>query len=165
MQKRLNLYFTAKKSVAINSSLSLINMAANRKAISSIGGVMPKLTINGRTADAHEGKRLVLAIEETGIHIGHRCGGNARCTTCRVKFIKGEPQQMTRAEYQKLTERELFGKFRLSCQIVCRHDMEVQPQMTLESEGWSDTGPTPLPIVAPEAKWFSVEQLQKERDL
>lgn len=121
---------------------------------------MPKLTIDGTTAEVTEGKRLVLAIEETGVNIGHRCGGNARCTTCRVQFIKSEPDTMTHAEYHKLIERDLFGKFRLSCQIVCNHDMEVMPQMTLESEGWNDTGPAPEPTVMPEAAWFPIEQLK-----
>jgi len=125
---------------------------------------VPKLAVNGKISEIPGNKRLVVAIEEIGINIGHRCGGNARCTTCRVKFVEGEPEQMTRAEYQKLNERKLFGKFRLSCQILCSHDMEVQPQMTLESEGWSDTGPSPLPTVAPEAKWFSIENLQKEQN-
>ena len=121
---------------------------------------MPKLTVNGKTSEVSDNKRLVLAIEETGVNIGHRCGGNARCTTCRVKFIAGEPQKMTRAEYEILKNRDLFGKFRLSCQIVCNHDMEVQPQMTLESQGWSDTGPTPQSMVMPEANWFPVEELE-----
>jgi len=31
---------------------------------------MPKLTINGKTIDVESGKRLVLAIEEAGIHSG-----------------------------------------------------------------------------------------------
>ena len=121
---------------------------------------MPKLTVDEKTIEVPSGKRLVLAIEETGTNIGHRCGGNARCTTCRIKFLKGEPHRMTRAEYQKLTERDLFGKFRLSCQIICEYDMEVMPQMTLESEGWSDTGPAPETTVVPEAEWFSIEQLK-----
>jgi ferredoxin len=121
---------------------------------------MPKLTINGQTQEVPEGKRLVLAIEESGVNIGHRCGGNARCTTCRVKFIQGDPEKMTRAEYEKLKERDLFGKFRLSCQIICDHDMEVQPQMTLESEGWSDTGPEPAKTVTPEQEFYTVDELK-----
>lgn len=121
---------------------------------------MPTLTVDGKTTDVAARKRLVLAIEESGVNIGHRCGGNARCTTCRVQFLNGEPQQMTRAEFQKLKERDLLGKSRLSCQIVCDRDMEVMPQMTLESEGWSDTGPAPEPIVMPEAEWFPLEQLK-----
>ena len=123
---------------------------------------MPKLIINEQTYEVREGKRLVLAIEESGINIGHRCGGNARCTTCRVRFFKGEPDQMTRAEYGKLLERNLFGEYRLSCQIVCNNDMDVLPQMTLESEGWSDTGPPPNTQVTPEAEWFPIDQLKSK---
>ncbi len=116
---------------------------------------MPKLTVAGKTAEWSTDKRLVNAIEDMGIHIGHRCGGIARCTTCRVTFIAGEPDTMTEAEYQKLSERGLLGQYRLSCQILCTHDMEVEPVMTLENqEGWSDTGPRPADTVEPAAEWF-----------
>ena len=96
---------------------------------------MPKLTVGGKTVEVPQDQRLVLAIEESGVHIGHRCGGYAKCTTCRVEFESGEPGTMTQAEYEKLTERGLFGQYRLSCQIVCDQDMSVRPIMTLESEG------------------------------
>ena len=86
---------------------------------------MPRLTVEGRTVDVTEGQRLVLAIESQGIPIGHRCGGFARCTTCRVEFQAGEPDTMTKAEYAILSTRELLGQVRLSCQIVCDHDMSV----------------------------------------
>src|SRR5688572_17445712 len=78
---------------------------------------MPKLTVDGRTSDVAEGQRLVLAIESLGTPIGHRCGGFARCTTCRVEFESGEPETMTKAEYAILSTRELLGQARLSCQI------------------------------------------------
>lgn len=125
---------------------------------------MPKITVNGKTAEWGEGKRLVLAIEDMGINIGHRCGGQARCTTCRVEFISGEPDVMTVAEYEKLKERELLGQYRLSCQLKCFHDMEVQPQMTLESEGWSDTGPRPDDQVQPIAEWYPKAELMDGDD-
>ena len=41
--------------------------------------------------EAEDGKKLVLAIEDNGIDILHRCGGNARCTTCRVEVLDGDP--------------------------------------------------------------------------
>ena len=34
--------------------------------------------------DAEQGRKLVLAIEDAGVDILHRCGGNAKCTTCRA---------------------------------------------------------------------------------
>ena len=121
---------------------------------------MPNLTINGKTYTVEDGKRLVLAIEEQGINIGHRCGGNARCTTCQVVFKDGEPNTMTAAEYDKLLERELLGKARLACQITCDQDMNLSPVMTLESEGWSDTGPEPEETVTPASVWYPLEELK-----
>ena len=61
---------------------------------------MPKLTVDGvGDFEVPQGKRLVLALEdEAGIDQLHACGGNARCTTCRVEFVAGEPPQMTVAE-------------------------------------------------------------------
>lgn len=122
---------------------------------------MLKLTVNGKTVDVPAGKRLVLAIEEeANINIGHRCGGYARCTTCRVEFEAGEPEVMTEAEYNKLTERDLLGQVRLSCQIECDREMSVRPVMTLESEGWTDTGPPPEETVTPEAIWYPRDILE-----
>src|SRR6185436_4935408 len=88
---------------------------------------MPKLTVEGYgTFEVPNGKRLVLAIEQDAhVDILHACGGNARCTTCRVEFIDGEPTAMTAAEKERLAARGLTG-VRLSCQILCDHDMAVR---------------------------------------
>ena len=123
---------------------------------------MPKLTVDGRTAEVPEGQRLVLAIEAQGVQIGHRCGGNARCTTCRVEFLEGEPDTMTKAEYAVLKARDVLGQARLSCQIVCDHDMSVHPLMTMENQTWDSTGPAPDPTVQPAAEWFPKEQVERE---
>src|SRR6266536_2763028 len=81
---------------------------------------MPKLTVDGvGSFDVPQDKRLVLALEdEAGVDQLHACGGNARCTTCRVEFVAGEPDQMTAAEKQVLAARSLSG-VRLSCQMLC----------------------------------------------
>jgi Na+-transporting NADH:ubiquinone oxidoreductase subunit NqrF len=66
-------------------------------------------------------------------------------------FAEGEPEEMTAAEYAKLNERGLLGQYRLACQIVCNHDMVIaEVPMTLESQGWTDTGPIPEPTVTPD---------------
>lgn len=121
---------------------------------------MPKLTINGQTVEVDAEQRLVLAIEAAGIEIGHRCGGFARCTTCRVTFADGEPTTMTRAEYDKLAERGLLGQYRLSCQILCDHDMSIaEVAMTKSNQDWTDTGPAPEPTVTPEAVFHPLVEL------
>ena len=115
---------------------------------------MPKLTVDGYGAfDVESGRRLVLAIEQdAGVDILHACGGNARCTTCRVEFIDGEPTAMTKAEQTRLAEKGLSG-VRLSCQIVCDHDMAVRAISRLEGSGRPDPGKTPEPTIQPPPEW------------
>ena len=115
---------------------------------------MPKLTVEGfKTVDVEDGTRLVLGIEQdAGVDILHACGGNARCTTCRIEFVSGEPDQMTNAEKTKIEERSLTG-IRLSCQIVCDHDMTVRAISRLEGSGRPDPGGTPAPTIQPPPEW------------
>jgi ferredoxin len=121
---------------------------------------MPTLIVNGKSGNFQEDKRLVLAVEELGVAIGHRCGGNAKCTTCRVTFTSGEPDTMTRAEYDKLKEKGLLGQARLSCQLTCSQDMVVSAVMTLDNQSWTDTGPQPAETVMPEAVWLPTTELE-----
>ena len=115
---------------------------------------MPKLTVDGvGEFEVPAGKRLVLALEEeAGVDVLHACGGNARCTTCRVEFIDGEPEKMTAAEKQVLTARGLTG-VRLSCQIQCDHDMNVRAISRLAGSGRKDAGHPPTPEIAPPPEW------------
>ena len=115
---------------------------------------MPKLTVEGSpTVEVESGKRLVLAIEQDAhVDVLHACGGNARCTTCRVEFIDGEPTKWTAAERQVLAARSVSG-VRLSCQIQCDHDMTVRAVSRLEGSGRPDPGPTPMPDITPPPVW------------
>jgi ferredoxin len=128
---------------------------------------MPKLTIQNQTFEVETGTRLVLAIEQAGIKIGHRCGGNARCTTCRVTFQAGEPEQMTEAEYKKLKQLDLYGEVRLACQIVVDHDMSVTPLVTADNQpAWNgETGPTPATEITPDPTTSSISELEEKTGL
>ncbi len=124
---------------------------------------MHELTIEGvGTFEVEEGTRLVRAIENCGVDVGHRCGGQAQCTTCRVQFAEGEPNVMTEAEYEKLTDIGQFDNMRLSCQIVVDRDMTVAPLMTVEDQGWDDPGPAPTITVEPTPEWFPIESLEAD---
>src|ERR1700691_3232329 len=108
---------------------------------------MPNITVEGvGSFDVPQGKRLVLALEdEAKVDQLHACGGNARCTTCRVMFIAGEPEKMTVAEKEVLTARGLIGQkgLRLSCQILCEGDMAVNVISRLAGSGRKDAGGRP----------------------
>ena len=115
---------------------------------------MPKVTIDGGgTFDVPLNKRLVLALEdECGIDQLHACGGNARCTTCRVEFVAGEPDAQSQAEKQVLAARGLTG-IRLSCQIPCDHDMTVRIISRLAGSGRPDAGARPSDTITPPPVW------------
>ncbi len=100
---------------------------------------MPTVTIEGQTPfEVEAGKKLVLAIEDSGYDILHRCGGIARCTTCKVHFLSGEPSEMNAEERATLEEDKLLGQYRLSCQIRVQGDMTLNPP-----DRASDRGITP----------------------
>jgi ferredoxin len=116
---------------------------------------VPTLTVEGfEPVEVPAGKRLVLAIEQDArVDVLHACGGNARCTTCRVEFIAGEPDTMTVAERNVLSARGVTG-VRLSCQILCNHDMTVRAISRLTGSGRPDPGPTPATEVTPPPEWI-----------
>ncbi|NLE81100.1 MAG: (2Fe-2S)-binding protein [Rhodococcus sp.] len=108
---------------------------------------MPKVEVTGeKVFDAAEGRRLVLAIEDAGIDILHRCGGNARCTTCRVEVLDGDAGPMTEAEASRLESvSERTDQTRLSCQVQVRDDLTVKVRNRLHQKPeLGDAGPRPI---------------------
>ena len=91
---------------------------------------MPKIeaeTATGPQAfEAEAGRKLVLAIEDAGIDILHRCGGNAKCTTCRVEILAGDPGEIGELERNRLAlETGLAENVRLSCQVHVNDDLKI----------------------------------------
>ncbi len=111
---------------------------------------MPRLNVEGfGEFEVAAGKRLVLALTEAGIDQLHACGGNARCTTCRVEFVEGEPTRMTQAERDCLAAKQVAG-VRLSCQIPCESDMTVRVISRFEGSGRKDAGSPVDAAIKPE---------------
>jgi ferredoxin len=93
-----------------------------------------------------EGRRLVLGIEDAAIDILHRCGGNARCATCRVEVLAGSPTPITEAEERRLSELKTRKETtRLACQIRVLDDLEVKIRRRLsQNPELGDAGPRPI---------------------
>src|SRR5678815_993658 len=109
---------------------------------------MPKIQAETATGvvetEAPDDKKLVLVLEDAGIDILHRCGGNARCTTCRVEILEGEPAEMGELERNRLAmEAELAPNVRLSCQIRVNSDLKVRVINQASVRGM-DPGPRPF---------------------
>lgn len=117
---------------------------------------MPKLTVDAvGSFEIADGKRLVQAlVDDAGTDQLHACGGFAKCTTCRVKFIDGEPEKMTQAEKDTLAARGITENgVRLSCQVVCDHDMSVELVSRLEGSGRKDQGSPVADQIEPDPVW------------
>lgn len=106
---------------------------------------MPRIEAEGiKTFEAQEGRRLVLALEDHGVDVLHRCGGLAKCTTCRVQVLEGDAGEMTERESTRLArEKDLAPNTRLSCQILCENDLTVRVLRRFSESGLSDPGPRP----------------------
>jgi ferredoxin len=98
---------------------------------------MPTIQVEGKGSfQAEEGKKLVLALEDNSVDILHRCGGNARCTTCRVEILEGDAGPIGEAEAAILDSKGITeSNIRLSCQIRVHTDLTVKPLMTASESG------------------------------
>ncbi len=109
---------------------------------------MPRIeaeTAEGLKAfDAERGRKLVLTIEDAGVDILHRCGGNARCTTCRVEVLAGDPGEIGEAERNRLAmETGLAENVRLSCQVRVIDDMKIR---VINQASVRNLAPGPRPV-------------------
>lgn len=105
---------------------------------------MPTVTVEGEKAfEVAPGTKLVLAIEDAGIDIMHKCGGNARCTTCRVQLVSGDAGPIEELERSRLARDESFGPdIRLACQVRVESDLTVNVLGRAAASG-SAAGPRP----------------------
>ena len=91
---------------------------------------MPKIVFPGkREVRVDEGVSILDAALGSGVSIYHTCGGNASCSTCRVRILKGAENlsEISEAEAQVLDSFDLKPPFRLGCQaIVSGGEVEVE---------------------------------------
>ena len=102
-------------------------------------------TAAGKVAfEVEEGRKLVLCLEDNGVDILHRCGGNAKCTTCRVEVLAGDPGEIGDAEKAILaTKTDLNDHTRLSCQVHVTDALHVNVVNQASVKG-IDAGPRPV---------------------
>jgi len=84
--------------------------------------------IDGSTAPIDEGETILHASLRAGIPHAHACGGQARCSTCRVQIVKGLDGCAPRTDKESvLAERLRFApEVRLACQTRVSADVTVR---------------------------------------
>jgi adenylate cyclase len=106
--------------------------------ITSQENIMPHISYlpDNRVIAAKSGDTILQTSLKNGIPHTHVCGGNARCTTCRVVILEGlENCSSPRNEKeQKLADRLHFTPFiRLACQTQIQGDVKVR-RLVLDDE-------------------------------
>ncbi|SDI41034.1 2Fe-2S iron-sulfur cluster-binding protein [Natribacillus halophilus] len=106
---------------------------------------MPTVHVDGyHSFEVEEGKKLVLALEDNDVDILHRCGGNAKCTTCRCEVLEGELDPKGEAEAAILNDKGITDpNIRLSCQNRVYSDLTVRPVKTATATN-TDPGRRPV---------------------
>ena len=101
---------------------------------------MPKITFHGeKTVDIESNKTILQCSLESGIKHAHVCGGNARCTTCRIFVLEGLENCAERNEKENLVaeKRRLEPRIRLACQtkitgdILCKRLVKDEEDIAL----------------------------------
>lgn len=97
---------------------------------------MPRLTYtNERSVEIPEGTSIVEASRTHGIPHTTVCGGNARCSTCRVAIIDGLERCSPRNEKEQAiaTLRNFPPNIRLACQTLVHGDVALR-RLVLDAE-------------------------------
>jgi 2Fe-2S ferredoxin len=91
---------------------------------------MPTLRFADRdvTLRVGEGETILDAALAHGVSLYHTCGGNASCSTCRVRVLEGADRlsPIESAEAQVLDAFDLKPPHRLACQSEIHGDVTVE---------------------------------------
>ena len=97
--------------------------------------------------NAETGETLLHASLRASIAHAHACGGNARCSTCRVLIVDGlEHCAPPNDKETRLAERLHFGPdIRLACQTTVSGDVELR-RLVLDAEDLEIVGSSPRSV-------------------
>jgi len=125
--------------------------------IDFMGEVQKEITVES-------GTKLLKALIDHETDVVHACGGNAKCTTCRVTIQKGVPTKKTQAQHDRFEKRIKAGATQydhpgvfLSCQVVVENDMTVSVSETFNSVIHDDHGKDTEDKITPDPVWLDHE--------
>jgi ferredoxin len=131
---------------------------------------MPKITVVDFMGDVQKefevesGTKLLKALIDHEVDIVHSCGGNAKCTTCRVTIHKGVPTKKTQAQHNLFERLIKSGQPQfdhpavfLSCQVVVENDMTVSASEPFNSVIHDSRGKDTKDEITPDPVWLDHE--------
>ncbi|MHA2236229.1 MAG: 2Fe-2S iron-sulfur cluster-binding protein [Candidatus Thorarchaeota archaeon] len=122
-----------------------------------MGEVQKEITVES-------GTKLLKGLMNSEVDIVHTCGGNAKCTTCRVTIHKGVPTKKTQAQQDRFERAINSGQPQfdhpavfLSCQVVVEDDMTVSASENFNSVIHDSRGKDTEDKVTPDPVWLDHE--------
>src|SRR5690348_13395017 len=113
-----------------------------------------------RRIEIRKAETLLDASLRAGIPHAHACGGQARCSTCRIRIVQGRENCLPRNGLEEeLAQRlHLCPEIRLACQTTLTGDVTVR-RMVLDAEDAAivrDTNAQPGPVSIGEEKTIAI---------
>jgi Na+-transporting NADH:ubiquinone oxidoreductase subunit F len=71
------------------------------------------------------GSKLLAALANNGLFVSSACGGGGTCGQCKVKIRSGGGEILP-TELGHITKREAALGERLSCQVACKYNMDIE---------------------------------------
>jgi Na+-transporting NADH:ubiquinone oxidoreductase subunit F len=71
------------------------------------------------------GAKLLTALADNGLFVSSACGGGGTCGQCKVVVNSGGGEILP-TELSHITKREAAQGERLSCQVACKYDMDIE---------------------------------------
>jgi uncharacterized 2Fe-2S/4Fe-4S cluster protein (DUF4445 family) len=93
-----------------------------------------------RTLQVASGTTILKAAHAAGVDIVATCGGRGRCTSCRVKFIRGTIPPPTIMDELQLGDDLVREGYRLSCQCAVVEPLVVQVAPPLDEQAFQILG-------------------------
>jgi len=111
---------------------------------------MPKVFFKdrGKSIEVEGGSSILETALDNGVSIFHTCGGNASCSTCRIRVVQGAENlsEIESSEEQVLDAFDLTAPHRLGCQaLVLKGDVEVEIPKRQKDPRPNKTPPLPDP--------------------
>jgi len=110
---------------AVIMMLVVVILLARRQLVAT-GNV--NIEINGdpeKSIIAHGGGKLLTTLADAGIFLSSACGGGGTCGQCRCRILEGGGSMLA-TEEGHFTRGEARDGWRLSCQVVVKHDMKIE---------------------------------------
>jgi uncharacterized 2Fe-2S/4Fe-4S cluster protein (DUF4445 family) len=95
---------------------------------------------DGRELEVAPGTSILRAAHAAGIDITATCGGRGRCTSCRVKFVRGTVPPPTIMDELQLGDDLVREGYRLSCQCRVTEPIAVQVAPPLDEQAFQILG-------------------------